>query len=392
MFISLLDRDVQETDLACGYFLYGQESFLAHQFVGQLRTPPCPPKKLPADKQPDGLQPSNKPPEDMQPMDFERFWMDEADWTEVIDAARTAPLFITPRKLIVAEFLPREDDQGKDRPEDKLSEVEEKVLADYFASPSPRTVVVIIYPRSTWNAKSAPVFKLFTRQLADRVVSRELKPLKDKGLRAWLERSLRDRKLALTPEAKARLEEVVGNDLQQLSSEMDKLISFSARKPVINAEDVELVCGWTRSPENWELSDALTGSDLASCLKVLDSLFKSGEEGIKVLNSVIRFFQEILQAKGWLREKAKDRKEIFRAIKPNIKENYVKLYTQKFHDFFSLVDGLSGRELGLILDELSRIDRLAKSSDVSVRILLEGFMVEYCRRLTRPPAMRFGRS
>ena len=372
MFLPLLARDVTDKDLARGYFIYGQESFPAHQFVDQLRA-----LLLPADN---------------QPVNFDRFWMDEANWREVIDAARTAPLFISPWKLIVAEFLQREDDQDKNRQEDQLSEVEEKVLADYFASPSPRTVTVVIYPRSAWNAKGAPVFKFFTKRLSDRVVSKELKPLKDKDLRSWLERGLSERKLGLTPEAKARLEEIVGNDLERLSSEMDKLASFSAGKAAVGAEDVDQVCGWTRSPESWSLSDALSRAELRSCLEVLDGLFKSGEEGIKVLNTVARFFQEVLLAKAWLREKAKDRKEIFRTFRPRISEKFGKWYEDKFREYFGLVDGLSSRELSRLLDELSRIDRLVKSSDVSARILLESFMVEYCRRPKKAPAMRLGRS
>ena len=377
MIISLLGKnikpeDIKDEDLAPAYFLYGQESFLAHQFLDQVRA-----LLLPAAD---------------QPVNFDRFWMDEANWREVIDAARTAPLFISPWKLIVAEFLRREDDQDKNRQEDQLSEVEEKVLADYFVSPSPRTVIVVIYPRSAWNAKGAPVFKFFTKRLSDGVVSMELKPLKGKGLSAWLERGLSERKLSLTPEARARLEEIVGNDLEQLSSEMDKLASFSAGKATVEAEDVDQVCGWTRSPESWSLSDALSRADLRSCLEVLDGLFKSGEEGTKVLNTVARFFQEVLLAKAWLREKAKDRKEIFRTFRPRISEKFGKWYEDKFREYFGLVDGLSSQELSRLLDELSRIDRLVKSSDVSARILLESFIYEYCRRPNKAPARRLGRS
>jgi DNA polymerase-3 subunit delta len=372
VFIPLLDREVTDKDLAHGYFIYGQESFPAHQFVDQLRAL---------------LLPANN-----QPVNFDRFWMDEANWTEVIDAARTAPLFISPWRLIVAEFLRREDDQGKNRPEDQLSEVEEKVLADYFASPSSRTVIAVIYPRSAWNAKSSPVFKFFTKRFPGHILSLESSPLRGKSLHAWLDRSLSERKLVLNPEAKARLEEVVGNDLQQLSSEMDKLISFSARKPVVEAEDVDLVCGWARNPENWELSEALTRADLRSCLEVLDSLFRSGEEEIKILNSVTRFFQEVLLANAWLREKTKDRKEIFRRFRPRISQKAGPWYENKLREYFGLVDSLSGQELGRLLDELSRIDRLVKSSDVSARILLESFMYEYCRRPKKAPVMRLGRS
>ncbi len=370
MFISLLNKDIRDDDLAPGYFLYGPETFLARKFVDQLKA-----RLLPADS---------------QPFNLDRFWMDEVSWTDAVDAARTAPSFFSPWRLIVAEFLQQEEDRERERQEDKLSEVEEKELEDYFASPSPRTVIVIIYPYSTWKVKNTPVFQFFARRLKAQVVSLELKALKDKELRPWLDQNLAERKLLLTPEAKAKLIDVVGNDLDRLTSEMDKLVSYAGKKTSLEAEEVDQLCGWTRSLENWALSDALAHGDLRSCLEVLDGLIKSGEEGIKILNDVIRFFQEILLAKAWLRERSKDRKEIFRTFNPNIKENYVKLYNEKFQDFFGLVDRLSLRDVRRILNELARIDRTIKSSDVSARILLESFVFEYCRRLKETPLRRIG--
>jgi DNA polymerase III delta subunit len=370
VFISLLNKDIQDDDLAPGYFLYGPESFLARKFVEQLKALLLPP--------------------DSQPFNLDRFWMDEASWVDVVDAARTAPSFFSPWRLILAEFLQQEEDRQRGRQEDKLSDVEEKELEGYFASPSPRTVIVIIYPYSTWKVKNTPVFQFFARRLKARVVSQELKALKEHNLMSWLDQNLAERKLLLTPEAKAKLMDIVGNDLDRLSSEMDKLVSYAGKKTSLEAEEISQLCGWTRGLESWALSDALALGDLRSCLDVLDGLIKSGEEGIKILNNIIRFFQEILVAKAWLRERSKDRKEIFRTLYPNIKENFFNIYNPKFKSFFALADRLSLKDVRRILNELVRIDRTIKSSDVSARILLESFVFGYCRRLNDSPLRRIG--
>jgi hypothetical protein len=84
-------------------------------------------------------------------------------------------------------------------------------------------------------------------------------------------------------------------------------------------------------------------------------------------------------AKLWLKENEKDKKEIFKEFKPQIKEKFGSFYTTKFRQFFDMIQSISQKELTALLGELEKIDLAYKTSNLSLQTLLEGFLLEYCR-------------
>ena len=75
-------------------------------------------------------------------------------------------------------------------------------------------------------------------------------------------------------------------------------------------------------------------------------------------------------------------------LKPQIQEKFGSFYTNKFRQFFSLVDALSRQEITHLLQELEKIDLKFKTSDLSLQILLEGFLFKYTRlrnRISKSP-------
>jgi len=92
-----------------------------------------------------------------------------------------------------------------------------------------------------------------------------------------------------------------------------------------------------------------------------------------------------LQAKLWLKEKAKDRRMIFKELRPKIKEKFRDLYARKYREFFSLVDTISMKDLNHFLLALREIDLKYKTSSISTKsnsrqTLLESFLFDYCCR------------
>lgn len=367
------------------YFVHGDEPYLGRLFVDRL-------KEL--------LFESGS-----ADFNVDRFWMDEAGWADVIDAARTAPTFFSPWRLVTAEFLMRSEDRFKDREEDKLSDAEAVILEKFLSVPHslPGTILVVFYPSRFRHYKSSPVFKAFSAHfLSAKKASRdsdeekepenktvrqvaevEISSLKFAVLQSWLVRELEKRKLALTPEARARLVEVTGNDLRKLTSEMDKLQAYAAdtgrSRAAVDAEDVDRVCAWTREVEPWGLTDALSIADWPDCARVLDRLFREGEAELKIFNDIAVFFRDIRQAKAWLEEGALDRKAIFAKLRPKIKEKHGILYARKFREFFLSVDRLSRSRLRRLFLELSRLDGLFKEGVDVQREMIETFVCDYCR-------------
>lgn len=348
MYSFLLGREIKEETLSPLFFLYGEETFLAHQFVRELKDALISP--------------------DLQNYNLERFHLEDSSWMDIIDLARTIPFFFSPWQIIVVEILEGE--------KDTVSPKEERILKDYFSSPSSKTVLVIIFAGKI--RKNHSLLNFFSSLPLSVVCLRELKPLKEKALFAWMDKKFGSYGKRATAEAKKRLEEIIGNDLWRLDNELEKLVTFVDEKNVIDVDDVNQVSYWVKTFLEWELSNSLEKASFEQCLVVLNNLFKEGTKPEYILGIMANFFRDILLAKVWLREKTKERKEIFKELKPQISEKFVSLYAAKFKDFFSLVESISQKNVNRCLEELEKIDLKIKTSDVSAQILLESFLFDYC--------------
>jgi DNA polymerase III delta subunit len=345
----ILNQEINQESVISCYFFHGEETYLAQQFTRKLQEVLISP--------------------DIQEFNLERFNLEEHSWMEIIDLARTIPFFLSSWRIIVVEASP-----GKN---ESLSQTEKTILKDYFVSPSSQTVMVIIF--SGKIRKNSSLFRFFSSLPSSLVLIKELRPLKEKSLFSWMDRKLSSLGKAATPEAKKRVEELLGSDLRRLSHELEKLATFIGEKKTIELDDVNQVSGWAATSFEWELGESLEKADFEQSLVVMNDLFKEGIRPEFILGMMVRFFHEILLAKLWLKEKEKDRKAIFKELKPHIHEGYGRFYMIKFREFFSFVEKVSASELNHCLDELAKIDLKMKTSDASVQTLLESFLYEYCR-------------
>jgi DNA polymerase III delta subunit len=352
VFSYLLGGEIREDSLFPCYFLYGEETFLAHQFVRQLKDVLISP--------------------DAQRFSLERFDLEESRWADIIDLARTAPFFFSPWRIVVVEIS-----EGR---EDKLSSLEASIIREYFHSPSLRTILIVIF--SGKIKKFHPLVKFFASLPSSSVLLKDLKPLKEDGLISWIDKKLGGLGKSATPEAKRRLVEIIGNDLQRIDNELEKIATFVAERRVIDLDDVNQVCGWVKTFVEWELTDCLEKADYEQTLIVLNRFFKEGVKAEYIVGITANFFRDLLLAKLWLREN-RDKKDIFAELKPHINVKFKNLYVPKFKGFFALVEGFPDDDLSCAIGELRRIDFLIKTSDASAQVLLERFVFDYCGRRDR---------
>jgi DNA polymerase III delta subunit len=139
------------------------------------------------------------------------------------------------------------------------------------------------------------------------------------------------------------------------------------------------------------MTDSLESADYDLCLRVLDNLFSEGTRPEYILGIIVRFFRNILIAKLWLKENEKDKKEIFKELKPQIKEKFGSFYTTKFRQFFDMIQSVDQKDLTVLLGDLEKIDLAYKTSSLSLQTLLEGFLLEYCRLRARSKSAPFGK-
>jgi len=342
---------VREDNLYPCYFFYGEEPFLARQFIERV-------KEILTDK-------------DGEDNSVEKFRLEEHSWSEIIDVARTVPFF-TSRRLIFVEIF---DVKGA-----KLSATEEKLLNKYFQTCSTQTVMVVVFSGKV--KKSSPLVKFFSSLPSSSVILEEMRPLKARALLSWIEKQFHMNDKEPTFDATKRLAEVAGNNLDRIHNEIEKIVIYVGEKKQIELDDINQISGWVKSFLEWEIAENLERGDYEQSLLVLDKLLN--KEGLRpeyILGSFSRFFSNLLLAKLHLSEKNKERKSIFREFKPQILEKFGDFYTRKFNEFFSLVDGLSLTDLNRFLAKLEEIDLQIKTSSLSLQTLLEGFLFEYCRFL-----------
>jgi len=345
----LLKKEIKEETLVSCYFLYGEETFPAYQFI-------------------DGLKETLISSEN-QDFNVGKFNLEDNSWAEVIDLARTIPFFLSPWRIIIVEVK-----KGK---WETLSSPEQRILEAYFSSPPSRTVIVVVF--SGKIRRNSSLFKFFSSLPSSKAFSKELRRLKEKDLHNWMDKKFLSYGKAATPDAIRRLGEFAGNDLRSVNNEIEKLITFVDDKKVIELDDVNQVSGWVKTFIDWEIAESLVKADYQQCLVVLDNLIKKeGVELVNILGSIGRFFRDIFMAKLLLREKDVDKKAIFKELRPQIQEKFRDLYATKFKELFFLVDIFSMKDLNRILTELEEIDLKMKTSSSNVQTLLEVFLFSYC--------------
>jgi DNA polymerase III delta subunit len=338
---------LSEEALTPCYFFFGEEVFLAYEFLANVR------KGL--------VSPEN------EAYNLEKLNREDHSWAEVIDLARTMPFLFSSKRIIVVELTRKRDEA--------LNLKEKSIIKDYLSSPANQTVLIIIVHGKV--NRRTPIVRFFSSFPSSVVRMEELKVLRGRALFSWIEEKFQAEGKTINVAAQKRLVDIIGSDLGRLNSEIMKINTYLDDKNLVEVDDINEVSGWFKSFTEWEMQDSLESGDYEQGLRVLGNLFSEGTRPEYILGLFARFFRDVFMAKVWLMEKQKEKKEIFKELKPQIQEKFGSFYTTKFRQFFLCVDGLSRPELSYLLKELEKIDLKFKTSDLSLQTLLEGFLYKY---------------
>ena len=347
MYSQLFGKELNEKSVKPLYFFYGEENFLAEQFISDVR--------------------QILHPEDSDFL-WERFNLAETSWMTVLDTARTVPFFLTSRRIIIVDIP-----LGK---ADKLGKADRLGMEDFLSSPAQHTVCIFIVQGKI--RKNSVLFKLFSSLPKTTLLIKELAPLKDRELFLWIDQILKSMGKKANPGTISRMVELFGNDLALLSNEIEKVAAYTGDKNVIETDDVNHMSGGMKSVGEYELSNALVERDYERCLVALnDQIVREGARPEMILGSVAYFFRDLLIAKQRLQIEKTDKKTIFAELRPSLKNRDFSNWSI-FRNYFSLVERMTLKDLSIHLQELARIDLKNKTSDLSFQVMMEGFFFKYC--------------
>lgn len=321
-------RAVEKGDIGPLYYLCGDEPFLVEKGVKELSA-----RMVAAD---------------FRDFNLNVFYGRECRGAEVVDAAQTLPMFSDRRMVLVKDA-------------ERLSAEALDIIGRYLANPCPSTCLL-------FQGEKPDQRKKFFVEFKKKGVLVEFKRPYENQLPAFIRDEAGRNNKKVEPAAMELLVGLIGNNLQELASQIEKIATYAAGRSSITLDDVRAVASDSRADSIFDLTNALGGKDLASALKSLDTLLGDGEAPLFILHMITRHFRQI-----WMVRELLDRRTPAAEIGKSLRINPYFL-----EGTISQAKRFSGSVLKGIFDRFFETDLALKSSGGKPDILMERLVMGIC--------------
>jgi DNA polymerase-3 subunit delta len=154
---------------------------------------------------------------------------------------------------------------------DRWKAADAKPITAYLASPAPDTVLALVAAEMKKDSALAKACAKAGDVLVYDVPKRRLSE--------WVTKQFADRKIAVDGEAARLLIEVVGEDPEELASEVDKIATWSGGEPV-GTKEIELLAAGCAEIPGYELTDAWGRRDLPAALTACQTLLERSGDAV----------------------------------------------------------------------------------------------------------------
>ena len=191
----------------------------------------------------------------------------DAGGEDAVAACNSMGLLGAGRRLVIVEDV------------DRWKAADVKTVTAYLAAPAPDTVLALIAPELKKDSALVKACAKAGDVLVYDVAKRRLPE--------WVSKQFADRGVKVDPEGTRLLVEIVGEDPEELASEVDKIATWAGGEPVGPREIERLAAGSAEVP-GYELTDAWGRRDLPAALSACQSLLeRSGDPASRTVPSLI---------------------------------------------------------------------------------------------------------
>lgn len=261
-----LNRDIKERTFKRVYLLYGEEGFLKRSYKNRLK------EAVLGD----------------DTMNFHYFEGKGIDCSELISLANTLP-FLAEKRLLIVE-------------ESGLFKTSSEELVNFFPNLPDTTCMVFIESEAD---KRGRLFKAVKKYGYAAELSRQ----STEQLAKWAAGILAKEGKKITSSTMEFFLSCTGEDMENIHSEIDKLIGYTWGREVITNQDIEAVCTVQVSNQIFELIRAISDRRTDRAVKLYEDLLVLRESPMRILFLLARQFNQILQTAD-LRKKGKGKAEI----------------------------------------------------------------------------------
>jgi DNA polymerase III subunit delta len=322
-------RAVETGALGPLYLLYGDEPYLVERAVKKLLERAVDP----------GFRDFN----------LNIFYGNECKGDEVFSAAQTLPMFADRRVVLVKK--------GGD-----LSAAAMEILLSYLQDPCPQTCLVL-------QAEKVDGRKKFFAEFKKRGEAVEFKRPYENQLGPYVRDEVRASGKKIDAAAADLLAYLVGNNLQELVSQIEKLCVYCGKKETIGIDDVKAIVSDTKVESVFEFTDALGSKDLAKALRMLTTLIQDGEAPLRMLGAVARHYRQLWQVRELL-DRRLSPGDIAKSA--GINPYFLKKVTEQARNY-------EVRELKQIFERMLELDQAFKSGGIE-DALFERFVIQSCSK------------
>ena len=205
------------------------------------------------------------------------FYGKECKGDEVMTAAQTLPMFAERRVVLVK--------RSGELPASTLEK-----LTEYVSDPSPSTCLI-------FEGDKIDQRKKFFLEIKKHGTLVEFKRPYEYQLAPFIREEAAAYGKKLEPAAQEALIYLVGNNLQELAVEIEKVSVFIGKRDTIRMADIREIVSDTRVDSIFELTDAVGRKDLARALRGLNAILRDGEAPLMVLAVLSRHFRQLWRVK-----------------------------------------------------------------------------------------------
>lgn len=275
---------------------------------------------------------------------------DDENVGRILDAARSYP-FMADKRLVIVKRT------------EALSAKELEGFLPCLEKPLPSTCLVFISAKTNFNM-------VFYKSLRSMGCAVEFKNLQDREVIPWIRSLAKDLGMRLGSEACAYLQQVVGNGLRELYSELEKLSLMHGSEEAIDVEAVKRLVVHSRAHNIFELMDCVSSRQCSEALVVLNRLFdEERDAGLRITGMLHRQIRLLWQAGTIAREGGTPAKAASALRLPPF-------LARKLLDQARL---WTPEKLEQGLELLYQADGLSKTGSSDVRRVFENLMINLCR-------------
>ena len=233
-------------------------------------------------------------PVDQRDFNLDVLYGQDTNLDNILSICRSFPMMADRRVVVIRDFfnLTKKNDA---EPENTVTSNLDDLIP-YIENPNPGTLLVILDEKKpAGNTRLGKSLKK-----SDQVGFFEFDLVPDYRLSDWIQEWTRiHHQKDIDAGAAEYLAQFVGNNLLQLTTEIEKLSTYRKESPIIAREDIQNLVGGTKEYSVFELKDALVQHDEVKSLFIAERMLQLSEsdtgEVIKTIAFLYSFYSKLWQ-------------------------------------------------------------------------------------------------